>query len=62
MLAMVVGDDVRMTQRAEDVELGSQLLSFLLGHFDVVDFLSTENLECLVVSHREVSRMRGFLY
>ena len=41
---MVVCDDVRVAKGAEDGELGMELFSFLLGHLDVVNFLTTKDL------------------
>lgn len=41
---MVVSDNVGMTEGAQNIEFGGQLLSFLLGHLNVVDFLAAEDL------------------
>ncbi len=44
MLTVIVGHDVRVTQRTEDRKLGMELLSLFLRHTDVIDLLSTEDL------------------
>lgn len=44
---MVVSDDVWVTERAEDIEFGRELLSLFLGHLDVVYFFAAENLRCM---------------
>lgn len=41
---MVVSDNVWMSEGAQNIELGGELLALLLGHLDVIDLLATENL------------------
>ena len=41
MLAVVVGDDVWMSQRTQDGEFGVQLLPLFLAHLDVAYFFPT---------------------
>ena len=44
VFAMVVSDDIGMTEGAQDIEFGRELFSLLLGHLDVVDLFATEDL------------------
>lgn len=41
MLAVVVGDDVWVSQRAQDREFGVELLALFLAHLDVAYFFPT---------------------
>lgn len=38
---MVIGDDVRVSEGAQDVEFGGELFALLLRHLDVIDFFAT---------------------
>lgn len=40
---MKVADDIGMAEGGKDLEFGVELLSFLLGHFQVTDLFSTED-------------------
>jgi hypothetical protein len=42
VLAVEVGDDVRMPEARETLKLGVELLALLLGHFAIVDFFPAE--------------------
>ena len=42
---MVVGDNVRVSEGTQDVELGRELFALLLRHLDVIDFLPAQDLE-----------------
>lgn len=44
VFAVVISDDIRVTQGAQDIEFGRELFPLLLGHLDVVYFLAAENL------------------
>lgn len=44
VFAVVISDDIRVTEGAQDIEFGRELFSFLLGHLDVVYFFATEHL------------------
>lgn len=59
---MVVGDDVWMPERAEDVELGRQLLPLFLRHLDVVDFFPAEYLKRVSHKYFDSIRVDGLPY
>lgn len=40
---MEVADDIRMSEGGQDLELGMQLFSLLLGHLQVADLFSTQD-------------------
>lgn len=43
MFAVIVGDDVGMSQCREDLKLGVKLFALLLGHAQVGDLLATHD-------------------
>lgn len=51
MLAVVVGDDVGVSEVREDLELGMQLLALLLGHAEVRDFLAAHDEAVGLAAH-----------
>ena len=44
VVALEVGDNIWVSEFLEDGKLGLQLFTFLLGHFEVADLFSAENL------------------
>lgn len=62
MFAVVVSDDVGVSKRGKNGELGMKLFTFLLRHAQVIDFLATEDLSILLPANFPDDSKRSMSY